>query len=193
MIGRNRGCCAGVPEPGGGPGSPTQSGRKINTGLLFRDDGLVVKQTFITQATQTHTGAHHDRGSPEVRAQNRGLTQGHTENGRPGLRCREQGAGAAVGGPGSLHAGSEGQCGGRGPKEAGLDGRRPPQGRKATWGAKGETPAKLQDEANDTERGATAVTRSAFGKGDSGCQGEPNRRGQRGRETPSPDRRPWAQ
>ena len=98
VIGRNRGCCAGVPEPGGGPGSPTQSGRKINTGLVFRDDGLVVKQTFITQATQTHTGAHHDRGSPEVRAQNRGLTQGHTENGRPGPRCREQGAGAAVGG-----------------------------------------------------------------------------------------------
>ena len=89
----------------------------------------------------------------------------------------------SCGGPGSLHAGSEGQCGGRGPEEARLDGRRPPQGRKATWGAKGETPAKLQDEANDMERGATAVMRSAFGKGDSGCQGEPNRRGQRGCET----------
>ena len=66
-------------------------------GLVFRDDSLVVKQTFITQATQTHTGAHHDQGSPEVRAQNRGLTQGHTENGRPGPRCREQGAQAAGG------------------------------------------------------------------------------------------------
>ena len=106
-------------------------------GLVFRDDSLVVKQTFITQATQTHTGAHHDQGSPEVRAQNRGLTQGHTENRRPGPRCREQGAQAA-GGPGSLQAGNEGQCGGRGPEEAGLDGRRPRQGGKATRGATGE-------------------------------------------------------
>ena len=152
-------------------------------GLVFRDDGLVAKQTFIMQATQTHMGAHHDRGSPEVRAQNRCLTQEHTENGRPGPRCREQGAQAAVGGLGSLQAGSKGQCGGRGPEEARLDGSRLPQGGKATWGGKDETPAKLQDEANDTERAATAVRRRASGKGDSGCRGEPNRRGQRGRET----------
>lgn len=41
--------------------SPTQSGRKTNMGLVFRDDGLVVKQAFSTQATQTHMRAHHDR------------------------------------------------------------------------------------------------------------------------------------
>lgn len=150
-------------------------------GLVFRDDGLVVKQTFIMQATQTHMRSHHDPGSPEVRAQNRGLTQGHTER-EAGAKMQRAGSPSSRGDAGSRQAGSKGQGGGRGPEEAALDGRSSPQGGKAMWGAKGETPAKLQDDANGTERAATAVTSSALGKGDSGCRGEPNRGGQRGRE-----------
>lgn len=65
-------------------------------GLVFRDDGLVVKQTFIMQATQTHMRSHHDPGSPEVRAQNRGLTQGHTEW-EAGAKMQRAGSPAAVG------------------------------------------------------------------------------------------------
>ena len=106
-------------------------------GLVFRDDGLVVKQTFITQAMQTHTGRTVTGGA---------LRSEHRTGARPKDTLRTGGLGRDAenrgprqpGGPGSLQAGNKGQCGGRGPEEAGLDGRRPPQGGKATRGATGE-------------------------------------------------------
>lgn len=158
---------------------------------MFRDEGPVVKQTFIMQPTQTHMRAHHDLGSREVRAQNRALTRGHTE--QESGRCREQGVPAAAGTRAHARQGAKARVAGGAPRKVRLMGEdhpkagrpreeprvRPQQSYRTTQTAqKGEPP---QSRALHLEKVTLAAEVSLT---------EEAREDVRRR---SPARRPWAQ